>query len=195
MTEIGDWPVQLAGISECIVTTEQPNGQWNLSALGLIGGEPATATTWGNTRTKRNFERTGIGFIQFTQSTTDFVAAALDVLEFDEPILPASDAWVKVTVQETERGTKNGTTWTSWQLDPVQGKVVRQTVPVLNRGTAAVIEATVAASRLDVNAYDVTTLLGNLQRQQSIVERCGREEDKEAFERLTALTGWDRRNE
>ena len=53
-----DWPVDLRGVTESIVATLGPNDRWNMAALGLHApddsGEPVTATTWGNTRTRRN---------------------------------------------------------------------------------------------------------------------------------------------
>jgi len=57
---VAEWPVDLAGVTESVVTTLGPNDQWNLAALGLHapdGDGPVTATTWGRTRTWRNRPR------------------------------------------------------------------------------------------------------------------------------------------
>ena len=47
----------------------------------------------------------------------------------------------------------DGASWDWWQAD-----VVAETVPTIDRGFGAVIEATVAASRLGVPAYDQEAL-------------------------------------
>ncbi len=56
-----------------------------------------------------------------------------------------------------------------------------------NRGHAAVVEATVAASRLDVPSYDRETLLDRLAYFESVVETAGGERERAAFERVCDL--------
>ncbi|WEL20897.1 DUF447 domain-containing protein [Halorhabdus sp. BNX81] len=178
------WPVELRGITESVVTTRGPDGTYNVAALGLSAGDPVTATTWGQTRTRQNFEREGEGYVQFTRDPVDFVEAALTVREIDEPVLPTADAWARVTTEEIDTGTEDGTEWVKWRLDPIESAIERETVPTTNRGYAAVIEATVAASRLGVPAYDDDRLAARLAYFSDVIERCGGEREQVAWQRL-----------
>jgi len=181
------WPVDLSGITESVVTTRGPEGRWNVAALGLHAGDPVTARTWGATRTRRNFERTGEGYVQFTRDPVTFVEAALSVREVDEPVLPDADAWVRVGAERVEAGESGGTRWVDWRLTPQESGVEREVVPTVNRGYNAVVEATVAASRLDVADYDEEPLRERLDYLEGVARRCGGEREHEAFDRLNAL--------
>jgi len=184
------WPVALAGVSETVVTTLGPNERWNVAALGVHapdGDEPATATTWGRTRTWRNFRERGDGYVQFTRDPVDFAEAALSVREEDDPVLDSADAWVEVDVERRDSGSEGDTQWVEWALHPVDSAVERRVVPTTNRGHAAVVEATVAASRLDVPSYDRETLLECLSYFESVVETAGSERERVAFERVREL--------
>jgi hypothetical protein len=185
-----DWPVDLRGVTETIVTTRGPNDRWNVAALGVHAGEPATAVTWGDTRTRRNFDREGEGCVQFVYDPELFVAAALDVREVDDRRLEAADARVDVEVERLDAETVDGTRRERWALRPVDSTIERRVVRTTNRGYYAVVEATVAASRLDVDAYDTDVLLERLAYFESVVERCGGDPEQRAFERLTELSGW-----
>lgn len=196
------WPAGFRGVAETVVATRESADTWNQAALGLHGPfsgpdpprdgtDPAvTARTWGQTRTRRNFERQGGGYVQFTTGVGDFVAAALDVYETDAPILRSADAWARIEVEPVERGTEDGTAYVEWGVLPVEGGIRRRRVPTLNRGRAAVVEATVAASRLGVEGYDERALLDRLVRLGSVVERCGSPDHDTAFEQIDELTGW-----
>ena len=59
--------------------------------------------------------------------------------------------------------------------------------PTTNGGHAAVVEATVAASRLDVPAYDRDVLLDRLRYFESVVETAGSERERAAFDRVSEL--------
>ncbi len=158
-----DWPVDLRGVTESIVATLGPNDLWNMAALGLHApteaGEPVTATTWGNTRTKRNFHRQGGGVVQFTADPREFVDAAVTIREESEPVLPHADAWVEINAESVDSGTDGGTEWERWELRPTEAGTVDRSRPLtINRGFHAVVDATVAASRLDVPAFDTDVL-------------------------------------
>ena len=185
------WPVALAGVTESIVTTCGPKDRWNVAALGLHAPDddgPVTAKTWGRTRTWRNFTERGRGYVQFTRDAVDFAEAALAVREEREPVLESADAWVEVTVTECGVSEANGTRIVEWALEPAATTVRREVVPTTNRGHAAVVEATVAASRLDVEAYDREALLDRLRFFESVVETAGSERERAAFERVRDLT-------
>lgn len=178
------WPADLRGVTETVVTTLGPNDRWNVAALGVFEGDPTTARTWGRTRTRRNFEERGGGYIQFVSDPVDFVDAACSIREEPEPILPRADAWAEIEVEATDRGTEGETEWVEWALVPVESEIVRETVPTTNRGYNAVIEATVAASRLGVAGYDSTVLRERIEYFERVVERCGGPRETEAFDRL-----------
>ena len=184
---MADWPVALRGIVESVVTTRGPNGRFNVAALGLRAGEPVTARTWGSTRTAGNFERTGEGHVQFTRDPVTFVEAALSVRELDDPVLEDADAWVRVTVERIDDGESGGTRWIDWRLEPVESHVERLVVPTIDRGLNAVVEATVAASRLDVDAYDKSALRSRITYFLGVARRCGGEREREAVDLLEEL--------
>lgn len=183
------WPVRITGVTESIVATSTRDDDWNLAALGLFPGDPVRARTWGDTRTKRNFHRTNRGVIQFIQDPVVFVEAALGILEQDEAVVDGAAAWVTVTVQLVDDGTRNGTRWEAWALRPIESVVAHESVPTITRGFNAVIEASVLASRLDVPGYDTATYEAYIEYLGSVVERCGRPQDRAAFRRLQELAG------
>ncbi len=188
------WPVALRGVTESVVTTLGPNDRWNVAALGLHApaesGDPVTARTYGRTRTWRNFTERGGGVVQFTTNPRTFVDAALTVREVDDPVLETADAWVEVTAEETGSETEGDTTIRTWALDPVESAVRRERVPTVNRGFGAVVDATVAASRLDVPGFDTDELLDRLAYFADVVDRCGGPAEREAFARIDEATGW-----
>ena len=187
------WPVELRGVTESVVTTLGPNDLWNVAALGLHppegGGDSATpdavtARTWGNTRTRRNFHRQGGGYVQFTRDPLLFVDAALSIREAESPVLDAADAWVEVAVEQVDAGESGDTRWEEWELRPRDAGVERETVPTINRGFNAVVEATVAASRLDVDGYDEAKLRDRLAHFEEVGRKCGDDRVRRAFDRL-----------
>jgi len=188
------WPVSFRGVTESVVTTLGPNDRWNVAALGLHApdgpGDPVTARTYGRTRTWRNFAERGEGFVQFTTDPRTFVDAALTVREADEPVLDAADAWTEVRVEEMGSEVDGDITIRTWALTPVESEVRRRTIPTINRGFGAVVDATVAASRLDVPAFDTDELLDRLRYFADVVERCGGPAEREAFARIDEATEW-----
>ena len=188
------WPVALRGVTETVVTTLGPNDRWNAAALGIRGeieaghAAPATARTWGRTRTRRNFEHRGEGYVQFVDDPLLFVNAALGIEERDEPVLAEAAAWVRVEVERRDEGESDGTEWVDWELQPVESVVERRTVPTIDRGFSAVIEATVWASRLDIEGYDRAELETRLNFLEDVVRTCGGDRERAAFERLWELS-------
>ncbi|WP_049970526.1 DUF447 domain-containing protein [Haladaptatus cibarius] len=185
-----DWPVELRGVTESIVTTLGPNDLWNVAALGLHAENPVTAKTWGNTRTRRNFHRQGGGVIQFTRDPVDFVDATLSIREEEGAILDSADAWVEVEVEQVDSGKSNGTNWERWELVPIESKNLTERVPTVNRGFSAIVEATVAVSRLEVDAYDTPELRARLDYFEEVARKCGGEREQEAFDKVRELAEW-----
>ncbi|MXR22573.1 DUF447 domain-containing protein [Halobacterium bonnevillei] len=183
-----EWPVELRGVTETVVTTIGPNDLWNVAALGVHApedGGAATATTWGNTRTRRNFHREGGGYVQFATDPVVFADATLSIREEPDPVLEAADAWAQVEATHVDTDeTENGTRRQHWELRPVESDVVEEAPRTINRGFNAVVEATVAASRLDVPAYDTETLRERLRYFESVVESAGSVREREAMARV-----------
>ncbi|WP_226041668.1 DUF447 domain-containing protein [Natrinema sp. DC36] len=190
-----EWPVALSGVTESVVTTLGPNGLWNAAALGLRAGDPVTARTWGNTRTRRNFHRRGEARVQFVDDPVDFADAALSIVELEEPILESASACVRVSVERIESGTDGGTDWEAWTLTPLESRTVSERVPTIDRGFGAVVEATVAASRLSVPDYDEAELRDRLAYCASVVDRAGGPREREALERVREHSSWEPRSE
>jgi hypothetical protein len=194
------WPVALRGVTESVVTTLGPNDRWNAAALGLHapdtsrgsgdGEAPVTARTWGLTRTRRNFAERGGGVVQFVADPRTFVDAALTISESDDPVLPTADAWVEVSAERLAAGEEGDTEWVEWALHPEGSAVVAERPLTINRGFYAVVDATVAASRLEVDAYDTDELLDRLAYFAETVERCGGPAEREAFATVEEVTGW-----
>ncbi len=207
MSDTG-WPVALRGVTESVVATLGPNDRWNVAALGLHAPErgdgdasisspdassqsgTVTARTFGRTRTWRNFTERGGGVVQFTSDPREFVDAALTVREEPDPVLPNADAWVEVRADRIASEDRGEVTVRTWALTPVESEVRSERVPTVNRGFGAVIDATVAASRLDVPAYDTAELLDRLRYFADVVDRCGGPAEREAFARIDRATGW-----
>ena len=102
-------------------------------------------------------------------------------------MLSSADAWARVAVERRDATAEGDTRVVTWELAVEEAAVERETVPTTNRGHAAVVEATVAASRLDVDAYDTERLRERLAYFESVVESCGGEREREAFDRLRDL--------
>lgn len=196
-----DWPVALRGVTESVVTTLGPNDRYNVAALGIHApsadaderetGDHPRARTWGRTRTRRNFEARGEGHVQFLRDPVVFVDAALGIRERNRPVLESADAWVRVEVERLDSGRDGGTEWVDWRLRAADAETRRRVVPAFNRGYAAVVEATVAASRLDVDAYDTERLRERIAYFERVARRCGGHAERVAFERLHDLAGTD----
>jgi hypothetical protein len=143
-----------------------------------------TARTWGRTRTWRNFTERGRGVIQFVTCPQQFVDAALSIREFSDPVLQNASAWVRVDVTELADGAEGDTQWVDWALHPTEFEISERTVPTFNRGYGAVVEATIAVSRLDVPNYDRERLLDRLRWLETVVDRAGGPAEREAFAKI-----------
>lgn len=196
-----EWPVPLRGIVESVVTTPQPEEGWNVAALGLHGGDehargdPVSARTWGETRTKQNFARTQSGYVHFGVGAERFVDAALDEWVRTDPILAEAAGWVEVDVTEIDAGTSDGTDWVDWELSPVEAGIERTELPVMRRATGAIVEMTIAASRLGVGSYEEHVLRDRLAYFADVANRCGGPAERAAVTRIEALSDWTRAEE
>lgn len=199
---VDGWPARMSGVTETIVATMGPNGRWNQAALGISPGdgvpeidearseEPVVARTYGRTRTRRNFEADRPAYVQFTTDPLDFVEAALGVYETENPIVSSAGSWTRADVSEVDRTDDSGTEIVEWSLRPIESGIQERSVPTLQRGRAAVIEATVPASRLGIDGYDDEALLDRLKSLADVVETASDERTMVAFERIDELVGW-----
>jgi hypothetical protein len=186
------WPVPLRGVTESVIATKGPNDLWNVAALGIHAGDPVTARTYGNTRTRRNVERRGGGVVQFVADPRTFVDAALSIREEAEAVLPSADAWVEVEAEFVGSDEEDGTTIRKWELTPGESEVIREGPTTINRGFGAVVEATVAASRLGVAGFDDAELRDRLDFFADVVERAGGAREREAMRRIAEYADWSR---
>ncbi|MEZ3117007.1 DUF447 domain-containing protein [Halobaculum sp. MBLA0147] len=154
------------------------------------GYDTAWARTWGRTRTWRNFRERGEGVVQFTVDPLTFAEAALTIREESDPVVESADAWVRVAVERVAAGERGGTQWVDWRLHPVETEIRRERVGSFDRAALAVVEATVAASRLDVPTYDTDALLDRLAFYDEVVETAGGDRARRAFDVVDDATGW-----
>jgi hypothetical protein len=128
--------------------------------------------------------------VQFVADPRDFVDAAVTIREEADPVLDSADGWVRVAAERIDDGREGDTRWERWRLTPGESAVERERPFTINRGFYAVVDATVAASRLDVPSYDTDRLLDRLAYFERVVERCGGAREHEAFARLSEATDW-----
>ncbi|MDZ7730096.1 MAG: DUF447 family protein [Natrialbaceae archaeon] len=162
-----------------------PPGTWNSGGTGPACWRPGDRRLPGARRGPDRISRTA-GPDTF-QSTTDpvvFVDAALAIVERDAPIHERSQAWAHVTAESIEVG-PNGD-WEQWALTPVEATVETRTVPTINRGFGAVIEASVAASRLEIPATDRATSSDGSRTVRAVIERTGGPREREALEHIVS---------
>lgn len=107
----------------------------------------------------------------------------------DDPVVEEADARVRVALERFDLGESGDICWADWRLDPVESEVLCLVAPTANRGYSAVVEATVAASRLDVDADDDGTLRSSLDYLEDVARRCGGGQEQDAFDRLNEAVG------
>lgn len=189
-----DWPVELFGVTESLVATMGPNDRWNVAPLGLFppgtgeSDEHVTARTWGRTRTRGNFERRGTGVVQFVRDPVLFVESALGIVERSDPVHESADAWVRVEVDRIDDVDQPADDRVAWTLRPTESHVLHTAVPTTRRGYNAVVEASVWASRMDVDRYETKVLRERISFLREVVGSVGSGRDRLAFQRIDDLT-------
>ena len=185
MTQETEWPFRYDGIVESVASTRQPDTTWNIAALGVYPGKnEICATTWDRTRTRRNLEASGKCFIQVTSDPVVFARAALETWTRSKPVLPEAAAWVEAEANRIDSGFDGETEWVEWSLTPEFATINERQVPIPTRGRAAVIEMTVAASRLGNDAFEDEPLRDRLDYFAGVAEKCGGEAERRAVERI-----------
>lgn len=177
----------LNGINEVVGITQ---GEWlNTAPLGIIiEDENSTSARIKlyKSHTRDNIERGVPLWVNVTFDPFVFVISSFEDLKkdyfesLDPPVIRNSLAWAKM---ET---TVNGS---FVHLHLVDGELIDHHLRIraVNRGFNALIEALVHATRY-VRSQD-EELKNRIYYYGDIVEKCGREEEKEAFELLMSYIG------
>ncbi len=175
------------GINEVIGITQ---GEWlNTAPLGIIIEDQNSTLArikLYRSHTRDNIERGTPLWVNVTYDPFVFVISSFEDLEkdhfesIDPPIIKNSLAWAKMetTVKES-----------FVQLHLVDGEAMDRhfRIRAVNRGFNALIEALVHATRY-VRSGD-EELKNRIYYYGNIVEKCGRKEEKQAFELLMDYTG------
>ncbi|MFB6162331.1 MAG: DUF447 domain-containing protein [Halococcoides sp.] len=183
--ETTDWPLDLHGVTETVVTTPDDSGH-RVAALGIHAGDPVTARTYEGSYTHANLHVEGRAVVHFTRDPALVVEAALGDLTVDDPHLDAP-ARVAISVREIDRGRDGETGWTEWALEPDDATVKKRAIPRIERAVGAVVEAAVAASRLGVPGTDRERLETRIEWAESVVDSCGDSRARAAMRRLQEL--------
>ncbi len=172
------------GINEIIAITVNEDGTLNTAPIGVIVENAdsimAKARLY-KSQTKDNTVRTGVFYANVTRDALIFALASFTDLgeEFFEslnpPIIKGSLAWCRF---EANVGGAYAT------LKLVEGEVLGSELRAVNRGFSAVIEALVHATRYIITKDEEKK--GELRRRilyyHEIVQKCGSEREKQAFE-------------
>lgn len=175
------------GINEVIGITQ---GEWlNTAPLGIIvEDENSTSASIKlyKSHTRDNIEKGAFLWVNVTFDPSVFVISSFEDLKkdyfesMDPPVIRNSLAWAKM--ETTVEGS-------FVYLHLVDGEVMDQhfRIRAVNRGFNALIEALVHATRY-VKSQD-EELKNKIHYFGNIVDKCGRKEEKEAFELLMDYTG------
>ena len=176
------------GISEVIVTTER-NGIPNAAPIGIIKrGESISVRLFRGSHTYENVIATHQLVANVTHDPWIFVEAALTELPelcFQRreglAVLKGAEAWAHFSCALA------GDDPLVVHLKLVSGEVMRREVRAFNRGTNAILEAAVHATRY--LALKDGDHLADVKRLMQIVKRCGGPGDLEAMRRLEKHLG------
>ncbi|MFO7966415.1 MAG: DUF447 family protein [Archaeoglobaceae archaeon] len=175
------------GINEVIGITQ---GEWlNTAPLGIMVEDQNSTSArikLYSSHTRDNIERGAHLWVNVVYDPFVFVISSFEDLKkdyfesVDPPVIANSLAWAKM-----ETSVDSGFVY----LHLVDGKVVDQhfRIRAVNRGFNALIEALVHATRY-VRSED-EDLKNRIHYYGGIVEKCGRKEEKEAFQLLMDYTG------
>jgi hypothetical protein len=173
-------------IVETIFSTLDTTGRPNFAPMGVVWGEDEiTVRPFRDTRTCRNLLATGYGVANVTDDVSAFVESAL--YDAALPHFPASTVpgvifqgvcyW-----RELEVVTAGGDDVRAEIRCRVVGRGRRRDFLGFNRAAAAVLEATILATRLHLCSAEVAW--AELRRYEKIVRKTGGEAEWAAFERV-----------
>ena len=171
------------GISEVIATTISKEGELNAAPIGIISDDITHVRLYPDTHTYSNIRATKKLVANVVSDPLLFVLSALGDLGEREfyvvdglPVLRCADVWALFKCEEDRQDSS------LIHLHLIRGKVIRKSVRAINRGTNAVIEATVHATR-----YAATKdgkYLKWIEHYEDVVRKCGGAREKEAMKKL-----------
>lgn len=176
------------GISEVIVTTEK-DGRFNAAPIGIIRrGESLRVRLFKYSHTYENVIATRRLVANVISDPLLIVEAALFDLSDDHfqerenlPVLKDAHAWALFDCEVIDGNPL------VVPLKLVRGEVLKREVHAINRGTNAVVEAAVHATRYKVFGKDEQLI--EIKRLMRIVEMCGGPRDLEAMKCLCLHLG------
>ena len=179
------------GISETIVTTgiDEPNA----APIGIIWkDEKPFVRVYKGSSTYSNIEKDKILIANITYDPLLFVRSTFGNLENDEfamksvdgkkyPALKEALGWVFFRCEKIQHGSEALVAW----LEPITGKINNSPLKAPNRGFAAILEATVHATRYELAGekkyFDL--VFENLK----LAEKCGSQAEIEAVKMLRKI--------
>lgn len=179
------------GINEIIAITENEDGSWNAAPIGIIvedsSSDTAKAKLYRN-RTRANLERSGVLFANVTDDALVFAVSSFGNLNDDwyaspnPPIIKGAMAWCRFEA-EMRSGVAH--------LKLTDGEIIEKRVRAINRGLSAVIEALVHATRYVAIKSEERRkeVLERIHYYREIVQKCGSEREKRAFEIIMEKIG------
>ncbi len=170
------------GINEVIVITFDRDGRINTAPIGIIvedeKGLNAKARIY-ESHTRKNVENGSRFFTNTTYDPIVFAISSFDDLDeeyfesLDPPIIKNSLVWCEFKA-EIKGDFVN--------LRLLDGEILRGCIRAVNRGFNALIEALVCATKY--RAIRDYKMLKEIDRYRVIVEKCGSDDEKRAFETM-----------
>jgi len=189
------------GINEIIAVTTNPDNTANAAPIGLHKQGNKLQIHLYKNQTRENIKHTKHLTANITHNPILIVTSALSKLDQKEytkieyqqekyPILENSDAWILFKAEERDNNTTNPTptiptTPTIFILEPLTNAVNREKSQVINRGSNAVIEASIHATRYVLNHNQKQ--LNQIKYYNKIVNKCGTPQDNKAMKTLYKL--------
>lgn len=174
------------GISEVIATTISKEGGANAAPIGIISDDIMYVKLYPDTHTYSNIRSTRKLVANIVSDPLLFVSSAIGDLGEREfyvvdglPVLRCADAWALFKCEEDRQDSS------LIYLHLIRGNVIRKSVRAINRGTNAVIEATVHATRYAATKDE--KYLNWIAHYGDVVRKCGGAREKEAMKKLRAF--------
>ncbi len=173
-------------IVESLVTTLDAQGRPNVAPMGVLWGEAEIVLKpYRETTTFRNLQATGEAVVNLVDDVRLFVESALASPLFPSVpaavvkgvVLEAACSWRELRVRESETQTPRA----RFVCDVVHRGVMREFLGY-NRARAAVIEATILATRTRI--LPIEEILAEYRRLEVIVEKTAGPAEREAMARL-----------
>jgi hypothetical protein len=171
-------------IVETVTTTLNADGTVNCAAMGVEWGEEAILIKpFRGTRTLRNLKATGAAVVNLTDDILLFTRAALDdprppvraASAVDGAVLADACSWREVRVAEIEEGGPRARVLTRIVASGAGREFIG-----FNRAAAAVLEASILASR--VRRIGVAEVTAELDRLQVVIDKTAGPREREAME-------------